>query len=245
VPERGFGRRQAVDARDARYPMRLLLDPLREQFFPRGLPSGFRYYTQGPVLDQGATGTCVAHAWAGWMYGAPLMTKPASVPSPYNLYRAIVPLDEWTDNDHEATAPDHQLQLGTSVRAGAQMLRAAGRVKNFLWADTVEDVRAWHLAGFGGVILGTWWTEGMDTPDAQGVIRYTGAQLGGHAYKTAGWTDKFTYKGTLHRAVRILNSWGRGWGQSGRAWVLEADLAQLIADAGECCAAVEQPVTPL
>lgn len=245
MPDRGFGRRHAPDPRDARYPMRLLLDPLRDQFFPRGLPAGTRHYRQGPVLDQGPTGTCVAHAWAGWLYGAPLMTKPASVPTPYNLYRAIVAIDEWDDNDFEATAPDNQLQSGTSVRAGVQLLRSRGHVQNFLWAETTEDVRAWHLAGLGGVVLGTWWTEGMLDPDRDGVLHYTGDAVGGHAYKTSGWTDTLKYKGRTQRAARILNSWGDTWGENGRAWILEEDLARLIADQGECCAATEQRVAPL
>lgn len=243
----GLGRRPAPDPRDRRYPMRLMLDPLREKFFPRGLPSGTRHYRQGPVLDQGKTGTCVAHAWAGWSYGAPLMTKPHELPTPYHLYREIVKVDEWTDNDHEATAPDQYLQSGTSVRAGVKVLQDRGHVQNYLWATDVEDIRAWHLSGLGGVVLGTNWTVGLDEPDAEGVIMYSGHVLGGHAYKTTGWTDALKLRSTTlrtHRAVRILNSWGRGWAQNGRAWILEGDLQKLLADEGECCAAVERRVLP-
>jgi len=245
--DRGFGRRFIPDARDAEFSVRRRLDPLRAEFFPKGLPPGTRHYRQQAPLDQGNTGTCVAHAWAGWAYGAPLMTKRTALPTPYNLYREIVAIDEWDDNDHEATAPDDELQSGTSVRAGVQVLRKRGHVANFLWATDVEDVRAWHLAGFGGMVLGTWWTTGMDRPDADGVMHYTGSQLGGHAYKTAGWTDTLRVRSStlrIRRAARVLNSWGPSWCQGGRAWVLDEDLQKLIDDQGECCAAVEQPVAP-
>src|SRR5688572_17589275 len=179
--------------------MRLLLDPAVEQFFPRGLPAGTRHYPQGPVLDQGSTGTCVAHAWCGWAYGAPLMTKPAGLPTPFNLYREIVKNDEWSSNDHEATGPDDVLQSGTSVRAGVKTLQRRGHVKSYLWASGVDDVRAWHLAGFGGVVLGTTWHDGMMTADGDEVLHATGAALGGHAYKTTGWSDAVTVRSSTLR----------------------------------------------
>lgn len=240
-----YGRRYSPDERDANFPMRLMLDPLREQFFPRGLPPGTRHYRQGAVLNQGATGTCVGHGWAGWSYGAPLMTKPSAIPTPFELYRRMVQIDEWRDNDHEATAPDSQLQFGTSVRAGVKVLQELGCVKSYLWTQDVEDVRAWHLAGLGGVVLGVNWSEGMEQTDADGVIHYTGRNLGGHCVKTTGWSDTLKVRsGTLRtrRAVRILNSWTRSWGQNGRAWVLDDDLDRLLKAQGECCAAVEQKV---
>ena len=221
--------------------MRRMLDPLRAQFFPQGLPVGTRHYLQGPVLDQGSTGTCVAHGWAGWSYGAPLMTKPTAFPKPFDLYRSIVKVDEWEDNDHEASAADNDLQLGTSVRAGAKVLQARGHIQQYLWAESVEDVRSWHLANFGGVVLGVNWTSAMFKTDADGFIRYTGSLEGGHCIKTTGWSDDKKASFSPSRgAVRILNSWGRTWGESGRAWITRDDLERLIADQGEACAAIER-----
>jgi hypothetical protein len=164
------------------------------------------------------------------------------VPSPFALYRRIVLADPWPENDREATAPDHGLAYGTSVRAGVKALQQLGLVRNYLWAERVEDVRAWHLAGFGGVVLGINWTSEMFDPDSDGVLRYRGTVEGGHAIKTTGWKDDFTVGGRTTPAVRILNSWSRTWGEAGRAWILLDDLARLLADGGECCAAVEQPL---
>jgi hypothetical protein len=155
--ERGMGLRVSPDSRDNQYPVRLLLDPLIEKFFPRGLPGPYQHYNTGPVLNQGATGTCVGHGWTARMHDAPIMQKPTL--SPFDLYRLFVKEDEWDDNDWEAnTTNDSQLQSGTSVRAGAQVLRKLGLIKNFLWAREVEDLRAAHLAKFGGFVIGGPWT---------------------------------------------------------------------------------------
>lgn len=225
-----FGRLVALDARDKQYPMRLLLDPLRAQFFPQGLPPGTRHYRSGPVLDQGMTGTCVGHGWAGWSQGAPLMIKPSPEMQPMALYDEFILNDEWTDNDVD---PDRQ--FGTSVRAGAKVLKAMGHIANYLWAESVDNLRAWHLAGFGTIVLGINWYTGMEDPDRHGVLHVTGGIAGGHCVKTTGWNDE-------RDAVRIQNSWGRGWGEAGHAWILRADLARLLAEDGEACAAVEQKV---
>lgn len=224
------GRRVAPDARDANFPMRLMLDPLRAQFFPRGLPTGTRHYQNGPVLDQGPTGTCVAHAWAGWSQGAPLMIKPTPEMQPFPLYDRIVQVDEWSDNDH-----DTERQFGTSVRAGAKILAQEGHIKQYLWAESVEDIRSWHLAGFGTVVLGLTWYERMMATDKDGFARVGGGVVGGHAFKTTGWSDE-------RNAARCRNSWGRGWGQNGQFWLSRADLEVLLADYGEACAAVEQKI---
>lgn len=242
MSEPAFGRRPAPDSRDKPFRFGLMLDPLREQFFPKGLPEGARHYRPGPVLDQLSTGTCVAHAWTSRFNGAPTMQK---LPfGPYDLYRKIVLNDEFTDNDFEATASDDQLQSGTSVRGGAKTGQALGYVKNYLWTTDVEDVRAWHLAGFGTVVLGTWWKTDMLDADSHGIVHVSGLNEGGHSYVTTGWNDRLRYNGRYVRACRCQNSWGSGWGQKGRFWILADDLQKLISDDGECCAPTEQRVTP-
>jgi hypothetical protein len=235
-----FGRRHAPDERDRNYPMRLLLDPLRDRFFPKGLPPGTRHYRTGLTLDQGPTGTCVEHGWRHKMGAAPIMQL---VPLPqYALYRLIVAADEWRDNDYEATAPDDQLQSGTSVRAGAKVLQSMGYIANYLWAQSVEDIRAWHLAGFGGTVMGTTWTTDMMAVDSQGFVSVTGRNEGGHCYTSHGWNDRVKHKGRTVRALRCQNSWGREFGENGFFWIEEDDLARLMADQGEACAAVETKV---
>src|SRR4051794_40806793 len=103
----GFGRLVAEDSRDKKFLMRralIMIDALEE---PRLLPMHHHFPT-GPILDQGSTGTCVAHGWAARIAMAPIMQKLPM--SPFDFYRLIVRDDEFTDNDAETTAPDAALQ---------------------------------------------------------------------------------------------------------------------------------------
>lgn len=233
------GRLIAPDARDLNFLMGPRLELTRDRAFPIGLPADgmLRHYLPGRLLDQGKTGTCVAHGWTGLAHSSPIRQK---LPwSPFDFYRRIVLVDEWRENDAEATAPDHQLQSGTSVRAGAKVLQSSGYISEYLWARSASDVRAWHLTGNGGVVLGLWWYTGMFTTDSDGFISATGQKEGGHCVVTTGWNDRVTRNGRLVRACRIQNSWGTSWGQGGRCWITFDDLHKLIADQGEACAPVE------
>lgn len=232
-----FGRKVAVDLRDAAFPMRLALDPLREMYFPRGLPPGVRHYWSGPILDQGKTGTCVAHGWRAKISAAPIMQSMSL--APYDFYRRIVSVDEWSDNDWEATAADEHLQSGTSVRAGAKVLVDLGYAKHYLWAESAEDARAWILAGFGGVTIGVNWLSGMMSTDTSGFIAVTGSAVGGHCVYLNGFSDRAKRGGKPVRAFRGMNSWGRTWGQNGRFWITYEDLERSLVDGGEACALTE------
>lgn len=228
--ERGFGRLPAADARDAAYPMRAALRP-------GPLPTS-RYFNTGRLLpfDQGSTGTCVGMAWTGFLLAAPLMCKDA--PSPYDTYRGLILLDEWADNDVEATQPDARLQFGSSVRAGAKYLQGQGRLASYVWTNNTEDMAKWILTGRGVIVLGTDWHWNMSEPDDEDVVHLGGGLAGGHAYLCVGYNR-------TTRMFRCLNSWGTAFGQRGRFWISQEDMAFLLAAGGESCAAVEQPVAPL
>lgn len=239
--ERSFGRLHAPDARDADFSMRLALDPLIAKYFPKGLPEGTRHYQPGPRRDQKSTGTCVSHGVTLRIESAPVMQPLPQKLTPYDLYRKIVLLDEFPGNDKEATAPDSGLQSGTSVRAGLKAGQQLGCFPTYLWAQSVDDVRAWHLAGFGGVVLGLNWKSSMMDTDNEGFIRYTGSVEGGHCVASTGWTDTIKHRGKLTKAIRIQNSWALPWGDkgSGRAWMAVEDFAQALADQGEAGAPTE------
>jgi hypothetical protein len=160
--------------------------------------------------------------------------------TPFELYRRFIMVDEWRQNDREVNLPDDQLQFGTSVRAGAKVCQSLGLLESYLWAKNAEDVRAWHLAGFGTVVLGVNWTDAMVKPDSDGFISYNGRPDGsGHCVVTTGWNDRVRHNGKPVRAGRIQNSWGPRWGQLGRCWIEMEDLERLIADQGEACAPTE------
>lgn len=227
---RGFGRLYAPDPEDKKYPMRAALRP-------RQLPVA-RYYQTGKhlPLDQGQTGTCVAHAWTGFLYAALTMSKKA--PSPFDTYRQIVAVDEFPENDNEATAPDDQLQGGTSVRAGAKVLQARGDLVNYVWSNDADEMAAWLLSGHGTIVLGTNWYWDMSDLK-KGFAVPTGGLAGGHSYLAIGYNRRMM-------AFRCLNSWGEEYGVNGRFWIHHTDMNTLVkAEEGEACAATQVVVQPV
>jgi len=210
---RGLGRRRAPDPRDRRYAMRAVV--------PKRLPERDVRRNPGPVLDQGATNACVGHAWRAWMTSSPVMNKDPH-PNPFEIYGRALQLDEWPDGDYDA---------GTSVRAGAKVMRERGRLTEFVWAADTADVIAF-LISRGPVVLGTDWYDSMSDPLPAGTVKVEGEVAGGHAYLCYGYdADK--------RRFRCQNSWGLAWGEKGRFWISRTDLERLIYGAGEACGALE------
>jgi hypothetical protein len=220
-----FGRIEAPDARDMEHPMRAAV-PKRVV-----LPE-YRYWVTGETLNQGMTGTCVAHAWVGWLLASPIRTRTG--PNPFQLYRECVLVDEWGGNDGEATAADGALQFGTSVRAGAKALTARGHVKEYIWGFDVETVKQYVLLR-GPVVIGSDWFTGFMSPDSRGFIKLSGVIEGGHAYLCSGYSQRL-------KAFRCLNSWGESFGQRGRFWMPEAVMAELLASGAEAASAIEKKV---
>lgn len=215
VDGKGLGRLPAADARDRQYLMRELVPA------EVSLPDRY-YYRTGVVLDQGDTPTCVGHAWRQFLSSALLMSK--SGPDAFAIYHAAQLVDEWPSEDY----------AGTSVRAGARVLKAMGRLREYRWAWHVNDVKTWLLAGKGTVVLGTDWYDGFGEPDRHGFVHMSGRVRGGHAFLAVGYSDKLG-------AFRCLNSWGAEYGQRGRFWLPGEYLEKLINDNGEACTAVEAP----
>lgn len=223
LPHLGLGRIEAPDARDKQYPMQAFLPE-------RAVQRKTKYWANfTPALDQGAHSTCVGHAWKGWLLTAPVIqTKPDQDPTAVTIYRECLPIDEWTQNDGDGDT----MAFGTSVRAGAKALQARGYLSTYAWAFDADTVIDWLCIG-GPVVLGTSWHSQMSFPDAEGIIKPTGAVVGGHAYLAVGVNIK-------RELVRIQNSWSSSWSDRGRAWLSFADLDTLIRRQGEACTAVEQ-----
>jgi hypothetical protein len=75
-------------------------------------------------------------------------------------------------------------------------------------------------------MCGTTWYDGMFYPDSHGVIRPTGADVGGHEYLCSGVS-------VTNRMLRFQNSWGSGWGDYGKFYMTFDDFASLLAAGGD------------
>jgi len=212
----GLGRLHAPDERDMQY--------LMSTATPAATMRPQRFYRTGKILDQGETPTCVGHAWRQWLSSAVMMTKTG--PNPFEIYYQAQRNDEWPGEDYD----------GTSVRAGAKILQAAGHISTYVWAFNADTMRRWLLNNHGTVVVGTWWFDKMFTPDRQGYLDPSGTPVGGHAYLVVGFSQ-------TKNAFRIVNSWGKEWGQNGRAWVSYNDMDFLVQEGGEACTAVEKLIT--
>lgn len=193
----GLGRLPATDPRNERHRMRRLLAAP-----PPALPvPDLRTWPfSGIPLDQGETGTCTTHAAAHFLHCGPLPHR--GFLNPFDLYRETVLLDEYTDNDAEATGPIEKMQGGSSGTGAAKALEKRGLISEYLWADTLADLTLWVLTR-GPVMVGTNWYRGMFEPTPEGFVKIPQRDriAGGHEW--------------LIRAVDVrrgvaeaVNSWG-------------------------------------
>jgi hypothetical protein len=224
----GLGRLVSVDPDDLGY---LLARRLGAPGAP--LPIKKTWAINSKALNQGSTGTCVAHAWCNFLRSAPIQSNKGIDQLRWDIYDQCVALDEWPDNDN-----DVDRQFGTSVRAGAQVVTSFGRLKSYLWAFALQPALEWVLTK-GPVVLGTAWYSSFNRPNEEGIVTITRAARveGGHAYL---WRGADTRRGLAF----CENSWGDSWGHSGGFYVPLRDMERLILEQGECAVAVEQKVKP-
>lgn len=220
-----FGRIYVPDSRDN--------DFLVSSVLPGTIPDIRRKYwwNAGWQGDQGDTSQCVAYSWMHWIEDGPMIQDqlPAGRPQPLfnttRFYRECQLRDAWPGTSYD----------GTSVRAGAKILKEMGAVKEYRWAKTLDEVIA-CLTLLGPVVVGTTWYSGMTDLRPNRVVRTTGRNQGGHAYVLNGF-DKDS------ELIRLKNSWGSKWGDNGHAYIRFGDFEKLISDWGEVCVAFPQKLS--
>ena len=214
----GFGRIYQPDPRDDLYRMANFVD------LSLALPP-YKFWPCREADNQGNTPECVGFSWRNWLQAAPVMVKIGVGLTGDQIYDQAQPLD--------GIPMPHD---GSTVRAGAQVLQKAGNIVSYVWAKDVATIKAF-VCQSGPIVVGSDWYSGQMNPDSNNFVHVSGSVVGGHAYCLVGWSS-------VRSAFRILNSWGRGWGQNGRAWISEADFTRLFnGGAGsEACTAVEQAI---
>lgn len=224
--EHGLGRLYSPDPRDRRFLMRDVVFP-HPELAPRPRK---RPYNLGPTLDQGQTPQCVGFSSRDKLASAPIMVHNDQGPSPSEIYAGAQKNDEWPGEDYE----------GTSVRGAFKFLQGLGYFPSYVWADSLTDCEHFIRNGYGTIILGTDWYEGMFDVDRNGFVHPTGSIAGGHAYHLF-WMDPDK------REAWCKNSWGPNWGlvlhmRQGCFKLKYDDLDRLLVNDGEAGAAIEVKV---
>jgi C1A family cysteine protease len=191
-----------------------------------------RLWHSAGVLDQGSSSTCVVHAADKFLTTKPISNKGwANFEERNRVYKEVQKLDEWPGEDYD----------GTSVRAMMKWFHKRGYISEYKWGFDCETVVN-HVLAFGPVEMGTIWDEGMANTDRYGYIspNHDDADDEGHAWTIIGADRERVHRPTGQvGAVRMVNSWGPGWGQNGRAWITFKDLDRLIKAEGEAAVAME------
>lgn len=238
MAEPGLGRRPAIDPRNDDHPMRRALHMSAKLGVVSEiiLPKRRTWYFRGDPLNQGATGTCVAHTFAHLIHADPI--GHIGFLDPFELYREIVLLDEYADNDHEASAQISGMQMGSSGTGGAKALHRRGLIEGgYVWSRSVEDIALW-VRSRGCVAIGTNWYASMFSPTSEGFVVPGGRVGGGHEWLIRGID--------MRRGLVIcVNSWGPTWNagatgcKPGQFLMSLESLARLMHEDGDAVSVVE------
>jgi hypothetical protein len=208
MPDRphGLGRRVHHDPRSRAFPARAAAAVH---------DVAWRHY--GPVLDQGQLGSCTGHALVDC-----LMTRPY-----YTTGRRLTH-DDAVRAYKRATVIDPFPGAYPPTDTGSDGLDVCRAAVEFGWITGYDHAFGIdHLLGslmLGPVMVGTEWRDAMFNPDARGRLTVAGPVVGGHEYTITAKSGKW---------LRILNSWGSGWGLGGTAWIRIDDLAALLDAQGD------------
>lgn len=218
------------------------------------LPTRGRLWQPGPRrLDQGREGACVGFGFAGEAAAQPVPVPRVTYLYARGWYANAQRRDEWPGENYE----------GTSVLAGAQEGQSRGLYgRGYRWAFSVEELAHAIVAGDdedgGPAVAGVEWTAGSYSTDLLGVLRPSGAVVGGHCISLLGFVPDtvdedqdpalWEQLGRLNLAAAVaavledepgafvgLNSWGPGFGRDGLFVVGVTDVRGWFTGRGEFC----------
>lgn len=201
--------------------------------YPAHLVDGLvsvRHERNIPVLDQGDLGSCTGNAAEGALGTSPLfdVLPPGNMANPTDdaqtdeaqavaLYSAATKLDSY-----RGTYPP--TDTGSDGLSVAKAAVKAGLISGYMHCTDLDS--ALKALSQQPVITGVNWYEGMDEPDANGLVRVTGQVRGGHEFVL----DELDVEG---KRIGFTNSWGTSWGLSGRAYIGWDDFERLLSEQGD------------
>jgi hypothetical protein len=215
-----LGRQRVHDSLSRAFPARATID--RSKWVTKTI----RIYDPIPNPDQ-CHGECTGCAKSMEFNAVSNRVKGVvlNMETAHKLYALATNLDpfkgEWP--------PDDTGSSGLAAAKAAQKLGLGGEYRHvFNGADEVVQ-----LIQEGRVVnVGTWWYDGMFTPDAKGIIEPTGPQVGGHQYIARGYE--------LKRDLVLIRCW---WGTYRDVYIKRVRLNELLQDEGD--AHIQNRIVPI
>jgi hypothetical protein len=205
IPNKRLGRHVSHDPRSWNFPA-----PMAPEIV------SVRHKRLVPIFNQGAIGSCTGNAAAGCVSTAPFKRK-CKESDAVDIYKAATKLDTIPGS----YPPD---DTGSSGLAVMKAMKAKGWISSYSHAFGLDNALRALVLRPG--ITGISWRTGCDTPDAQGVVRYTGFIRGGHEIELVGLDVN-------KKLVWFANSWGSKWGNKGYFAMSFEDYGQALADHGD------------
>ncbi len=174
------------------------------------------------VLDQGQLGSCTGNAGTGALGTQPFYDAVGHtvLPAPGDAAAAeefAVQLyaDATVVDGYPGTYPPED--TGSSGLAICKVLKDRGTIRGFRWARTPYGFL--RLLQNGPVLQGMPWYNAFFSPDPQGFIDSdsswpSSGVAGGHEVEAIG--VELDTSDAFNSVITYVNSWGPGWGDSGR-----------------------------
>ncbi len=206
-----LGRHVHFDERSRNFPVLL----------PKGATIQTRIWTRTlKAFNQGQLGSCTGNGAVGVACSEPY--RKAGVTYNEALARKIYSQATKDDNIVGSYPPS---DTGSTVLGAMKALRDLGFAKGYHWCFGLDDALK-TLSTLGPVEVGVNWYEGFDKPNAQGLVKISGAVRGGHAFEILGVDAE-------KQLVWAINSWGPDWGLQGRFAFSWKDFDRLLQENGE------------
>ena len=228
---RKFGWRSYHDERSKQYGIRNVIKKkttIKKQMWQEGV-----------VLDQGQEGACVGFGWTGEYLAQPQAPTPQPSTTVANTFAATVYRDAKKIDEYPGESYD-----GTSVLAGAKVMKSRGFITSYRWCFSIEDIRD-AIIQEGPVVVGIPWYDGMYDTAPNGLVKLAGKKIGGHCILITGYDPAMKIGNRTYEVFRWRNSWGPDYGVGGSAYIKSGDLARLLKDEGEACVPMGRLTPPL
>lgn len=174
----------------------------------------------GPIRDQGAEGACVGFGCKALLEASPF--RQSEGPTAREIYLEARVIDEFDDNEVEE---------GTSVRAGLNVLKSKGLIQSYVWATDLEDVLQF-IAKHGPVVAGVNWYSYSTYNDF--TIPMEGRPVGGHCILLYGFDRN-------KKLIGVQNSWGTSYGFNGTGGLRFEDLERELKKGATVAGVIEKP----